>query len=216
MKSQSMSRRPMPLNTVYTLSENLDLTVQAWLDAKGFATEHFTQIDDFIARADLTQPSCVLMQLDSSVQHYAKVISQLTVQNSPMHVVIIESHDTLFSGQHSSTCSSLPFIDLPPDINTLETAVLRAFQLAAKKHKVNTMAHIYCHEFTARELEIAQQLAKKKTITEIAQYLVLSPTTVERYVCRISEKTACQTVDALLALLVDYPPELVMPRAMYL
>ncbi|MBQ4813936.1 response regulator transcription factor [Pseudoalteromonas luteoviolacea] len=206
----------MPPNTVYILSENLDRTVQKWLDTKGFTTEYFSQVDDFIAQADLTQPNCVLMQLNGSVQHYAKAIRQLTVQHSPMQAVIIESHDTLFSEQYSSTCSSLPFIDLPPDLIALETAVTRAFQHGAEKQQMNAMARIYCHEFTARELEIAQQLAKKKTIADIAQYLFLSPTTVEKYVCRIKEKTACQTIDALLALLVDYPPESVMPRETHL
>ncbi|MCF2859753.1 hypothetical protein L1286_19925 [Pseudoalteromonas sp. SMS1] len=205
------SRQAMPHNTIYTLSDALDSKAKQWLNDQEWSVQHYTKRQTFFAQADLSLPTCVVLQLNNSVHHYAALYRQLTDSNSPIQPVILESPKTLFPQKYNYLSTSLNFVALPVEVASLSQLVNHALEAAAEKQQSIRMLRVYCDVFTARELAIAHHLANGKIAHEIAQCLQLPSITIEKYLMRMAEKTACQTPAALIQLLAKYPPKWGLP-----
>ncbi|TQF72528.1 helix-turn-helix transcriptional regulator [Pseudoalteromonas luteoviolacea] len=216
MKTNILSSQTMPHKTIFTISDTLDYDVKQWLDSQDWSIQHFKNSQTFFEQADLTLPACVILQLNDSILRYAKLIQQLSNQNSPIIPVIIESRETLLPQKGRHVCESLNFVDLPVEIELLSQLIKSAFERAIEQQQCIEISAIYYDKFTLREFDIAQQLVNGKTVNEIAERLFLVPNTIEKYLERMRIKTNSTTLTALTKLLNKYPPSLDLPKNTHL
>ncbi|KQB60186.1 MULTISPECIES: response regulator transcription factor [Acidovorax] len=172
---------PVTVNTtvpanVYVVDddEGVRNSLAALLLAGGHAPRTFASGPEFLARADLAHPGCVLLDLRMDGMSGLQVFDALRERNAVLKTVFLSAHGELASAVTAVKQGAVDWLEKPCDEQTLLAAVLRAANLsledAQRAQRRNTLRERW-NTLSPRQQEVARLLATGISSKEVARAL---------------------------------------------
>lgn len=172
---------PVTVNTtvpanVYVVDddEGVRNSLAALLLAGGHAPRTFASGREFLARADLAHPGCVLLDLRMDGMSGLQVFDALRERNAVLKTVFLSAHGELTSAVTAVKQGAVDWLEKPCDEQTLLAAVLRAANLsledAQRAQRRNTLRERW-NTLSPRQQEVARLLATGISSKEVARAL---------------------------------------------
>ncbi len=172
---------PVAVNTtvsanVYVVDddEGVRNSLAALLLAGGHAPRTFASGPEFLARADLAHPGCVLLDLRMDGMSGLQVFDALRERNAVLKTVFLSAHGELASAVTAVKQGAVDWLEKPCDEQTLLAAVLRAANLsledAQRAQRRNTLRERW-NTLSPRQQEVARLLATGISSKEVARAL---------------------------------------------
>ncbi|RKR27420.1 two-component system response regulator DctR [Acidovorax sp. 93] len=172
---------PVAVNTtvsanVYVVDddEGVRNSLAALLLAGGHAPRTFASGPEFLARADLAHPGCVLLDLRMDGMSGLQVFDALRERNAVLKTVFLSAHGELTSAVTAVKQGAVDWLEKPCDEQTLLAAVLRAANLsledAQRAQRRNTLRERW-NTLSPRQQEVARLLATGISSKEVARAL---------------------------------------------
>ena len=172
---------PVTVNTtvpanVYVVDddEGVRNSLAALLLAGGHAPRTFASGPEFLARADLAHPGCVLLDLRMDGMSGLQVFDALRERNTVLKTVFLSAHGELASAVTAVKQGAVDWLEKPCDEQTLLAAVLRAANLsledAQRAQRRNTLRERW-NTLSPRQQEVARLLATGISSKEVARAL---------------------------------------------
>ena len=154
--------------------EGVRHSLAALLLAGGYQPHTYGSGPEFLARADLAQPGCVLLDLRMDGMSGLQVFDALRERNTVLKTVFLSAHGELASAVTAVKQGAVDWLEKPCDEQTLLAAVLRAANLsledAQRAQRHNTLRERW-NTLSPRQQEVARLLATGISSKEVARAL---------------------------------------------
>jgi two-component system, LuxR family, response regulator FixJ len=173
-----------------------ETTADVLADA-GYAIRTYGSGDDFLAQADLSMPSCVVLDLRMPGLSGEDVLAALAAQQAPFGVVIVSGHANIPIAVRAMQAGAVNVIQKPWKPEVLLEAVADALaRVAAAADRTRAAALIAA--LTPRERNIIEALAAHGSNPRAAAALGLSVRTVDWHRANVKKRLgAASTADML-------------------
>lgn len=167
---------PAPSLTVYIVDddEGVRHSLAALLLANGHIARSFASGANFLARADLAEPGCVLLDLRMEGMSGLQVFEALRDSGSVLKTVFLSAHGELASAVAAVKQGAVDWLEKPCDEPTLLSAVTRAAELsqalAERTQRRNGLLERW-NTLSPRQQEVALLLATGISSKEAARAL---------------------------------------------
>ena len=195
-----MSSVAEPLVFVVDDDESIRESVAALLREAGFAFEVFASAEEFLGRADVDRPSCLI--LDIELRNSSGLDLQASLAQR-MPIIFITGHGDIPSTVRAMKAGAIELLTKPFSSDDLLDAIARALTLDAASRKV--MAEKQALEelretLSAREREIMIRVVRGMLNKQIAAELGLSEITIKVHRRRVMEKMGAESLADLVRL----------------
>jgi two-component system, LuxR family, response regulator FixJ len=171
------------------------------LDVNGFLPEAFESSSDFLAKAALDAPACIVSDIRMPGMNGIELVRKLKSDGIPCPVVLITGHGDVALAVEAMKAGAVDFIEKPFD----DAVLLDAIRSALNVHPANegdgtarAEAQARLAELSPRERDVLQGVVAGKINKVIAHELNISPRTVEVYRANLMAKTGARSVSELM------------------
>ncbi|WP_411153027.1 response regulator transcription factor [Streptomyces sp. A30] len=194
---------PGPADLVYVLDDDEQLCLSlAWLlDSVHLRTECFTDADSFLAAFDPARPACLLLDVRMPHQGGFQVQEFLNGSDAVLPVVFVSAHGDIRMSVRALQQGAVDFLEKPYDPQHMVEVVQSALGLARERYAEQAERRALCSRLAAlsgREREILRLVIAGRPSKSIARELDISLKTVDAHRGRIREKTAAESLGALV------------------
>jgi two-component system, LuxR family, response regulator TtrR len=154
--------------------EGVRNSLAALLLAGGHAPRTFASGPEFLARADLAHPGCVLLDLRMDGMSGLQVFDALRERNTVLKTVFLSAHGELASAVAAVKQGAVDWLEKPCDEQTLLAAVSKAADLSHAQAQRARHRHQLLERWNAlspRQQEVARLLATGISSKEVARAL---------------------------------------------
>ncbi|NGO08738.1 response regulator transcription factor [Streptomyces sp. HC44] len=206
--------RSEPADVVYVLDDDEQLCQSlAWLlDSVHINTECFTDADSFLAAFDPGRPACLVLDVRMPHKGGFQVQEFLNTSDAVLPVVFVSAHGDIRMSVRALQRGALDFLEKPYDPQHVLEVVQNALGLARKRYAEQAERRAVRARLAAlsqREREILRLVIAGQPSKSIARQLDISLKTVDAPRARIREKTAAESLGALIG---DRPAASASPR----
>lgn len=189
--------------TVHVVDDDLTLNESTCvlLQALGYRPVSWPSGDLFLARVDVHEPACVILDLRMPGTDGIEVLQQMQTCDHSLCFVVATGHGDVATAVAALKLGAADFLEKP----YLSEKLVRALggaqaQLQAKVAKFGqAAARAAIARLTPRECQILDGLINGGTNKSLASRLSLSPRTVEMHRANLMDKLAARTLGDLLA-----------------
>jgi two-component system response regulator FixJ len=173
-------------------------SLQAMLEAEGFAVETFADADQFLEGYRPTPDSCLLIDVRMPGMDGMELLTRLATRVSSPPVILITGHGDVPMAVRAIKLGAVDFIEKPFAATTIVRSIRDALagQRAAPTAGHETERRLA--RLTEREREVLEQLVVGRSNKAIALELGISPRTVEIHRARVMEKMQAQSLSHLV------------------
>ncbi|NGO48784.1 response regulator transcription factor [Streptomyces ureilyticus] len=195
--------RSEPADVVYVLDDDEQLCQSlAWLlDSVHINTECFTDADSFLAAFDPGRPACLVLDVRMPHKGGFQVQEFLNTSDAVLPVVFVSAHGDIRMSVRALQRGALDFLEKPYDPQHVLEVVQNALGLARKRYAEQAERRAVLARLAAlsqREREILRLVIAGQPSKSIARQLDISLKTVDAHRARIREKTAAESLGALI------------------
>lgn len=183
----------LPL-TVYIVDddEGVRHSLAALLLANGHTARAYACGADFLARADLAEPGCVLLDLRMEGMSGLQVFDALRAQDSPLVVIFLSGHGDIPMAVEAVQNGAFGWLEKPCNDERLLESIAKALQKAeeiAVRRQARQAAEALWSKLTPREMQVARLVAQGLPNKRIALELApLEQRTVETHRAHVFAK----------------------------
>ncbi|MFC4464600.1 response regulator transcription factor [Streptomyces xiangluensis] len=195
--------RSEPTDVVYVLDDDEQLCQSlAWLlDSVHINTECFTDADSFLAAFDPGRPACLVLDVRMPHKGGFQVQEFLNTSDAVLPVVFVSAHGDIRMSVRALQRGALDFLEKPYDPQHVLEVVQNALGLARKRYAEQAerrAVRARLAPLSQREREILRLVIAGQPSKSIARQLDISLKTVDAHRARIREKTAAESLGALI------------------
>ena len=202
--------------------EGVRNSLAALLLAGGYAPRTFASGAEFLARADLAHPGCVLLDLRMEGLSGLQVFHELGQRHSALKTVFLSAHGELSSAVAAVKQGAVDWLEKPCNEATLLAAVEKASTLSqaqARQAQRQQQLRERWNALSPRQQEVAQLLGTGLSSKEVARALAqrdperpIDPRTVDTHRSAIFLKLDIRSSHELGLLVEDLGVALSAPR----
>lgn len=199
-----MSRDPgKPAELVYILDDDEELcrSLDWLLGSVGIRTECHTEADAFLAAFDPHRPACLVLDVRMPHKGGFQVQELLNAADAVLPVVFVSAHGDIRMSVRALQQGAVDFLEKPYDPQHLLEVVQRALALARDRYAEQAerrAVRARLAGLSGREREILRHVIAGHTSKSIARGLGISVKTVDVHRARIREKSAAESLGALI------------------
>lgn len=160
--------------------EHVRLITGDILEEAGYEARLYDSGADFFARADLSVPACLILDLRMPGMSGEDILAQLGERDHPLSVVVVSGHVDVPRAVAAMHGGAASVIEKPWKPADLLAAVEEAFAALAPPAPVDKAADLFA-SLTPRERDVVEAVAVHGANRRIADALGLSVRTVEWY-----------------------------------
>ncbi len=178
-------------------------SLQALLDALGYATDAYKSGVDFLEAASRIGKGCVLLDVRMPKMDGLEVQAHLREARPDLPVVIVTGHGDVPMAVRAMKAGAVDFLEKPFAESILLECVERALGMAARAEQADAFgdaARDNLKKLTPREHDVLVQLVIGRPNKVIAYELGISPRTIEIHRARIMEKMGAGSLSHLVRL----------------
>lgn len=173
------------------------------LRSTGWRAEAFASAGDFLARAPLSGPGCVLLDVQMPGMNGLELQGRMAAAGICLPVVFLTGKGDIPMSVHAMKLGAVDFLVKPVDeavlFQALEQAIKRqAVEAAGRYQHDNVMARLA--RLSAREREVLEQVLLGRLNKQIAYELGIVEKTVKAHRGRVMEKMEAATIAELVHL----------------
>jgi len=185
--------------------EAVRVSLQALLEAEGYAAETFASAKIFLASDAPSRRGCLIADIRMPDMDGLALQEELVRRKVALPVIVITGHGDVPLAVRAMKAGAVDFLEKPYDEAVLLAAIRRA--LAAAEEASARSASFQETEarlasLTEREREVLDLLAAGKPNKVIAYELDISPRTVEIHRARVMEKMQAKSLAELVRMVV--------------
>lgn len=166
------------------------------LKEHGFIVSVFSDGNEFLAKVDLSESGCVILDSRMPNLRGQQVHQILNESYSPLSVIFLTGHGDVPMAVEALKVGAVNFFQKPVKSTELIPAIEQAFSLSVAKI-VNSSARVILDSLTAREVDILRQIIKGNRNQRIADELFIAVRTVEVHRANLLKKFSAKTVAEL-------------------
>lgn len=188
---------------VYVLDDDHELCLSlAWLlESVHIRSRIFTDADSFLAAFDPDRPACLVLDVRMPGTGGFRVQELLNTQDAVLPVVFVSAHGDIPMSVRALQQGAVDFLQKPYDPQHMLDVVQDALAVAGERYAQRAERRAVEGRLAAlspREREILRQVIAGVPSKVIARRLGISLKTVDAHRARIREKTAADTLGALV------------------
>ncbi|MEV6152335.1 response regulator [Nonomuraea sp. NPDC052129] len=203
------TRRNEPGEVVYILDDDEQLCSSlAWLlGSVHINAECFTEAASFLSAIDPERPACLVLDVRMPHTGGFQVQEILNRMGSLLPIVFVSAHGDVRMSVRAMQQGAVDFLEKPYDpqhmLEVVQNALHKARELHAERAGQRAL-EARLAVLTPRELEILRLVVEGVPSKNIAGRLGISVKTVDVHRAHIREKTAAETLGALVADVLRY------------
>lgn len=193
--------------TIFVVDDDEDVrgSLQALLEAEGFAAEAFESASAFLASDAPTRPGCLIADIRMPDMDGLELQEELVRRKALLPVIVVTGHGDVPLAVRAMKAGAIDFLEKPYDEAVLLGSIRRALneaheaseRAAAAQEAAERLASL-----TEREHQVLDLLAAGRPNKVIAYELDISPRTVEIHRARVMEKMRAKSLAELVRMVV--------------
>jgi len=193
--------------TIFVVDDDADVrfSLQALLEAEGFAAETFESANAFLQSDALTRPGCLIADIRMPDMDGLAVQEALRKRGGNAATIFLTGHGDVAMAVQAMKAGAIDFLEKPYDETVLLDAIRRALSEARESSERSAAAHEAAErllQLTERERQVLELLAAGRPNKVIAYELDISPRTVEIHRARVMEKMKAKSLAELVRMVV--------------
>ena len=173
-------------------------SLQALLEAEGFAVQTFAAAADFLEGYQPTPNSCLLIDVRMPGMDGLELLTRLATRVSSPPVIMMTGHGDVPMAVMAMKLGAVDFIEKPFVAGTLVRSIRDALAACRPAATATHDTDRRLARLTGRERDVLVQLVFGRSNKEIALELGISPRTVEIHRARVMEKMQAQSLSHLV------------------
>jgi two-component system, LuxR family, response regulator FixJ len=193
--------------TIFVVDDDEDVrgSLQALLEAEGFAAEIFESAGAFLASNGPTRPGCLIADIRMPDMDGLELQEELVRRKALLPVIVVTGHGDVPLAVRAMKAGAIDFLEKPYDESVLLGSIRRALseaQEASERAAATQEAAERLASLTDRERQVLDLLAAGRPNKVIAYELDISPRTVEIHRARVMEKMRAKSLAELVRMVV--------------
>ncbi len=180
-------------------------SLQALLEAEGFAARTFESAGAFLASDASGLPGCLIADIRMPDMDGLELQEELVRRKAPLPVIVVTGHGDVPLAVRAMKAGAIDFLEKPYDEAVLLGSIRRALseaqeaseRVAAAQETAERLASL-----TEREGQVLELLTAGRPNKVIAYELDISPRTVEIHRARVMEKMRAKSLAELVRMVV--------------
>ncbi|HEX2478413.1 MAG TPA: response regulator FixJ [Geminicoccaceae bacterium] len=173
-------------------------SLQAMLEAEGFAVETFAAAADFLEGYRPASNSCLVIDVRMPGMDGIELLTKLATRVSSPPVIMMTGHGDVPMAVMAMKLGAVDFVEKPfaaaALVRSIRDALATCRPASTATHEIDgRLARL-----TGRERDVLEQLVVGRSNKEIALELGISPRTVEIHRARVMEKMQAQSLSHLV------------------
>jgi two-component system, LuxR family, response regulator FixJ len=176
-------------------------SLQALLEAKGYAAEAFASAETFLAAYRPGQGGCALIDLRMPGMDGLALLDRLREGGSALQVVMVTGHGDVPLAVKAMKAGALDFIQKPYTNDTILELIKRALSARPQSGYADLVpeeVRVRAQSLTPRERDVLEQLVVGRPNKIIAHELKISPRTVEIHRANVMRKMQADSLSHLV------------------
>ncbi len=201
-----MTNPPLPRPTVYIVDDDASIreSLSSLIRAEGMAVEVFASPFDFLARDDLAEFSCVVLDVRMPGLDGLALQEKFAESGRDIPIVFITGHGDVPLAVRAMKAGAIDFLNKPfNDVDLLQAIALALSRVSARSHTRMELAdwRARLDSLTPREKQIMVEVAQGKQNKQIAYDLAITESTVKVHRHNVMSKMHLRSVAELALLL---------------
>ena len=193
--------------TIFVVDDDADVrgSLQALLEAEGFAAETFESANAFLQSDALTRQGCLIADIRMPDMDGLELQEELVRRKAGLPVIVVTGHGDVPLAVRAMKAGAIDFLEKPYDETVLLNAIRRALSEAREASERTAATHEAAErllQLTERERQVLELLAAGRPNKVIAYELDISPRTVEIHRARVMEKMKAKSLAELVRMVV--------------
>ncbi len=175
-------------------------SVTLTLELAGYRVQAFASGEEMLARLDVAQPGCLVLDLRMPGMNGWEVQEALNARGCMLPVVFISAFGDIPGTVRALKAGAVDFLEKPFSAEALIARIEEALAVDRSRHEERTWRERMCRrrdDLTPREVDVMHFVTEGLSNKEIAAQLRISPRTVEKYRARVMEKMRADSVAEL-------------------
>jgi RNA polymerase sigma factor (sigma-70 family) len=190
---------------VYVVEDNdaFRRSVARLIQVSGFAVEAYASAEDFLARADIRYPGCLLLDVRLPDIDGLSLQKSLKENGCYLPIVFMTGHGDIPMSVNAIKNGAINFLTKPFKPDELLSTIQEAFESNIKtmNKKIETeRIHALISTLTPREKEVFQWVIAGNLNKQIAHELGITEKTIKVHRSRVMEKTRASSLAELVRL----------------
>ena len=189
--------------------EGVRESLQALLEAEGFAAETFASASAFLAGDTAARPACLIADIRMPDMDGLELQEELVRRKAGLPVIVVTGHGDVPLAVRAMKAGAIDFLEKPYDETVLLGSLRRALaeaEEATERAAAVQEAEARLATLTDRERQVLDLLAAGRPNKVIAYELDISPRTVEIHRARVMEKMRAKSLAELVRMVVALQP----------
>ena len=196
--------------TIFIVDDDEDVrsSLQALLEAEGFATAAFESAAAFLASDAQNSPGCLIADVRMPDMDGLELQEELVRRQAGLSVIVVTGHGDVPLAVRAMKAGAVDFLEKPYDEGLLLSAIRRALaesEEASERDAAAKEAQARIATLTERERQVLDLLAAGRPNKIIAYELDISPRTVEIHRARVMDKMQAKSLAELVRMVVAAP-----------
>ncbi|MGC4119357.1 MAG: response regulator [Myxococcales bacterium] len=201
------ARTPEPPQ-VYVVDDERQISnlVRRLLERAGYRVATFLSPVEFLEQADLTEPTCVLLDMNMPEMTGLDVQQRLKGYEPPPRIVFVSGGASVPHSVQAMKAGAVDFLEKPFQSGTLLSAVADALAQSKRDfaaQQKRTAARERLQKLTPREREVIEAVVRGLRSKQIAEELGAAEKTVNIHRSNAMRKLEVETVARLIALMSE-------------
>lgn len=185
--------------TVFVVDDDASVrdALSLLISLKGLRASMFASAEAFLAVYQPTWRGCLLTDLKMAGMTGLELQTQLREKGVTLPVLVLTAHGDVSTTRAALKNGAVDFLEKPVDDDVLLDVLINAIRIDAERYQAVTVQAELTQRLdrlTPRERAVLDLLADGLQHRDIAEYLSISPRTVEVYKARMMEKLQCRSL----------------------